>query len=152
MSIVAMAATDQAWCLVVPHHARGAGLARRRLAHDLAGLIPAELLADSITVVAELVGNAVRHAAPLPGDVVRVAWRLRAAGGDLAVEVRVTDGGADQPPTPRQVGPEAIDGRGLAIIDALAQRWGVIRDGLGQCVWAELCRPVLGTALPLPSE
>ena len=149
---VTIAVREQAWCVVVPHHARGAGLARRRLANDLSGLVPSELLADSVTVVAELVGNAVRHAAPLPGDVVRVAWRLRTGGADVAVEVRVTDGGADEPPTPRQAGPEAVDGRGLAIIAALAQRWGVIRDGLGQCVWAELCRPVLGTALPMPGE
>jgi anti-sigma regulatory factor (Ser/Thr protein kinase) len=149
---VSTAVREQAWCLVVPHHARGAGLARRRLAHDLGGLVPAELLSDTVTVVAELVGNAVRHAMPLPGDVIRVAWRLRTGSADVAVEVRVTDGGAEHVPTPRQVGPEAVDGRGLAIIDALAHRWGVIRDGLGQCVWAELCRPLLGTALPVPSE
>ena len=146
------AVREQAWCLVVPHHARGAGLARRRLAHDLGDLVSAALLPDTETVVAELVGNAVRHAAPLPGDVVRVAWRLRTGGTDVAVEVRVTDGGSDHGPTPRQATPESVDGRGLAIIDALAQRWGVIRDGLGQCVWAELYRPVLGPALPVPGE
>src|SRR4051812_36079951 len=106
---VMIAAREQAWCVVVPHHARGAGLARRRLANDLSGLVPSELLADSVTVVAELVGNAVRHAAPLPGDVVRVAWRLRTGVADVAVEVRVTDGGSDGPPTPRHAGPEAVD-------------------------------------------
>jgi len=36
------------------------------------------------------------------------------------------------------VGPEAVDGRGLAIVSALADRWGVDRDGLGQSVWAVL--------------
>jgi anti-sigma regulatory factor (Ser/Thr protein kinase) len=121
--------------VVVPHHALGAQLARHRLAAELAGVLRPAPLADVIAVVAELVGNAVRHAAPLPGGVIRVAWRLR---GENLVEVRVTDGGAPQPPVARQVGPDAIDGRGLAIVAAIADRWGFSRDGLGQSVWAEV--------------
>ena len=128
---------ERAWCVVVPHHARGARMARHRLATDLRELISPELLGDTIAVVAELVGNAVRHADPLPGGVVRVAWRLRSEP-ETTVEIRVTDGGADRPPLPRAAGPEAQDGRGLAIVAALALRWGVEKDGLGQCVWAEL--------------
>jgi hypothetical protein len=38
----------------------------------------------------------------------------------------------------RTVGPDSLDGRGLTIVAALADRWGVERDGLGQSVWAEL--------------
>jgi anti-sigma regulatory factor (Ser/Thr protein kinase) len=112
-------------------------MARHRLATELRGLVSPELLADTVAVVAELVGNAVRHADPLPGGVIRVAWRLRSEP-DTTVEVRVTDGGADRQPLPRIASPEAQDGRGLAIVAALAARWGVERDGLGQCVWAEL--------------
>lgn len=130
-----MAVAERAWCVVVPHHARGARQARHRLSSELSRLVPPHLLADAITVVAELVGNAVRHARPLPGGVVRVAWRLRS--GDC-LEVRVTDGGAGDPPQARAVGPDAVDGRGLTIVSALADRWGVDRDGLGQSVWAEL--------------
>jgi anti-sigma regulatory factor (Ser/Thr protein kinase) len=133
-----MAVTERAWCLVVPHHARGARLARHRLAAELAPAIPGPLLADVVAVVAELVGNAVRHADPLPGGVVRVAWRLRPGVRGDVVEVRVTDGGAELSPRARAVGPDAIDGRGLSIVAALADRWGVDRDGLGQSVWAEL--------------
>src|SRR5262245_25270275 len=70
------AASERAWCVVVPHHARGARLARHRLANALRGLVPSELLADTVAVAAELVGNAVRHADPLPGGVIRVAWRV----------------------------------------------------------------------------
>lgn len=137
------AVSERAWCVVVPHHARGARLARHRLATALTGLVPAELLSDVVAVVAELVGNAVRHAEPLPGGVVRVAWRLAPAEfPDLTmVDLRVTDGGAENSPVVRAVGPEAMNGRGLAIVAALATRWGVERDGLGQCVWATLCAP-----------
>lgn len=129
-----MAVAERAWCVVVPHHARGAQQARHRLASELAGVVEPPLLADVVAVVAELVGNSILHAGPLPGGVVRVAWSVR---GNI-IEVRVTDGGAQNIPQPRDAGPEELDGRGLTIVAALADRWGVERDGLGQSVWAEL--------------
>jgi two-component sensor histidine kinase len=141
---VSPADAERAWCIVVPHHARGARQARHRLATELAGVIRPTLLADVVAVAAELVGNAVRHAAPLPGGVIRVAWRVRTQ--DL-VEVRVTDGGAASQPTVRNVPPDAVDGRGLTIVAALAQRWGVERDGLGQSVWALLSSARAGQGL-----
>lgn len=134
---------ERAWCVVVPHHARGAHVARHRLAHELDTLVAEERLDDAIAIAAELVGNAVRHAAPLPGDVIRVAWRLLP---DDTLEIRVTDGGsaasiadgASAGPELRVAAPDAVDGRGLTIVAALATGWGVERDGLGQCVWATL--------------
>jgi anti-sigma regulatory factor (Ser/Thr protein kinase) len=140
---VSTAVAERSWCVVVPHHARGARQARHRIATELAGVVVASLLADVIAVLAELVGNAIRHAEPLPGGVVRVAWKLRVDGdGAEAVTVRVTDGGApNRAPAMRPVGTEAVDGRGLRIVAALADRWGIERDGLGQSVWAELSCP-----------
>lgn len=144
---------ERAWCVVVPHHARGAHVARHRLADELDTLVEPDRLDDAIAIAGELIGNAVRHAAPLPGDVIRVAWRLVADG---TLEIRVTDGGAHSDPRPdphsgphsappepagprlRVAGPESIDGRGLTIVAALATGWGVQSDGLGQCVWATL--------------
>jgi anti-sigma regulatory factor (Ser/Thr protein kinase) len=134
---VSTTVTERAWCVVVPHHARGARVARHRIATELAGEVGPGLLADLVAVTAELVGNSVRHADPLPGGVVRVAWRLRRDVTDT-VEVRVTDGGASSSPQLRHVGPESVDGRGLRIVAALASRWGVESDGLGQSVWAQL--------------
>lgn len=134
-ALVSAALAERSWCLTVPHHAASARLARHRLATELAGSVPPGLLSDVVAVLAELVGNAVRHGAPLPGGVVRVAWSLRRGGA--AVEVRVTDGGSAGVPRRRAAGPEEIDGRGLTIVAALARRWGVERDGLGQSVWAE---------------
>ncbi|HLU33835.1 MAG TPA: ATP-binding protein [Natronosporangium sp.] len=131
---------ERRWTVVVPHHARGARLARERLTAELADKVPPSLLADAVAVLGELVGNAVCHAEPLPGGVVRVAWWLRLVDGDtVAVRIGVTDGGAlNRSPALRAVGPEAVDGRGLRIVRALSTRWGVDRDGLGQTVWAEL--------------
>jgi anti-sigma regulatory factor (Ser/Thr protein kinase) len=135
---VSTAVAESAWCVVVPHHARGARQARHRLADALTGSIPPALLADVISVAAELIANAVRHAEPLPGGVVRLAWRLRTSEKGRLVEVRVTDGGARQLPRQRTATGDEADGRGLTIVEALADRWGVDKDGLGQSVWAEL--------------
>ena len=132
---VSTAVAEHAWCVVVPHHPRGAHVARHRLAEELTGLVSADLLADAAAIAAELVGNAVRHAAPLPGDVVQVAWRIMLGG---RLEIRVTDGGSTVSPQLRVAEPEAVDGRGLTIVAALADDWGVERDGVGQCVWATL--------------
>jgi anti-sigma regulatory factor (Ser/Thr protein kinase) len=132
------AGAERVWCVVVPHQPEGARLARHRLSAALSERLPGEILADVVAIAGELIGNAVRHAAPLPGGVVRVAWRLSPAG---LVEIRVTDGGAAGRPTERVAGPEEPDGRGLTIVSALADTWGVIRDGLGQCVWARLRLP-----------
>ncbi|MFE9203915.1 ATP-binding protein [Micromonospora sp. NPDC007230] len=128
---------ERSWCVVVPHHATGARLARHRLASELADVVPPVLLADLVAVLAELVGNAVRHADPLPGGVVRVAWRLRPTANGRCVQLRVTDGGSASGPLLRAATPDAIDGRGLHIVAGLSSRWGVERDGLGQSVWAE---------------
>jgi two-component sensor histidine kinase len=148
---VSTAVAERAWCVVVPHHARGAQLARHRLAAELSGVLRPAFLADVVAIAAELVGNAVRHAAPLPGGVVRVAWRLRTnhAGPRDLVEVRVTDGGSPSAPATRNAGPEAVDGRGLTIVAALADRWGVSRDGLGQSVWAEISHPSVAIDLAM---
>jgi anti-sigma regulatory factor (Ser/Thr protein kinase) len=133
---------ERTWCIVVPHQARGARVARHRLAGELRGSVGAELLADGVAIVAELVGNAIRHARPLPGDVIRVSWRIHSGDDHEYLHVRVTDGGGDAGrPRQRAAGPEAIDGRGLAIVAALADDWGVERDGLGQSVWAKVSHP-----------
>ena len=62
--------------------------------------------------------------------------------GAEIVEVRVTDGGAEHragdPPAWTPTRPTV---GGLAIVDALADRWGFDRDGLGQSVWAEVSLP-----------
>ena len=48
MSVGGTAVAERAWCVVVPHHARGARLARHRLAGELSPVVSAELLADAV--------------------------------------------------------------------------------------------------------
>jgi anti-sigma regulatory factor (Ser/Thr protein kinase) len=143
MRDVSMAVQERAWSVVVPHHAGGARMARQQLAIELSELIAPGLLNDVVAVLAELLGNAVRHADPLPGGIIRLVVRVGTAqttNGNHSsyVLLRVTDGGADGPPTAREASPDSMDGRGLAIVAALASRWGVEHEPEGQCVWAEL--------------
>ena len=138
---MALTAAERAWCVVVPHHPRGAGQARNRLAAEIGRVVRPELLADVVSVAAELVGNAVRHATPLPGGVIRVAWLVRLTADTQTVVIRVTDGGAGTEPRVRPHDSDSTDGRGLSIVAALAEHWGFERDGLGQSVWARITHP-----------
>lgn len=134
--------TERAWSISVPHHARGAALARRSLAASLKEHRVDENLATEVTmVVSELVGNAARHARPLAGDVIRLSWSLGWSLGDAWVEVRVTDGGSPESPTLRPAPLDAINGRGLQIVAALATRWGVESTPENRTVWALLIAP-----------
>jgi anti-sigma regulatory factor (Ser/Thr protein kinase) len=90
-------------------------------------------------VLSELVTNAVR--VPAPGDrMVGVRIVCRERGGLLRLEV--SDAGEGYPEVQR---PGEFDtaGRGLLLVDALADRWGVDerQAGIGKTVWAELMAP-----------
>jgi anti-sigma regulatory factor (Ser/Thr protein kinase) len=78
-----------------------------------------------------LVTNAVTH---VGSDV-----RLRVEKLPAGVRVRVFDGGGDpMQARPRDVPPDSPTGRGLLIVDNVADRWGVERTDAGKQVWFEL--------------
>jgi serine/threonine-protein kinase RsbW len=79
----------------------------------------AESVEDARIIISELVANAVRHARPLADGSLQVAWNRE---GD-AIEVSVTDGGATTRARNVHAAPTALAGRGIAIVDALSQRW-----------------------------
>jgi anti-sigma regulatory factor (Ser/Thr protein kinase) len=80
-------------------------------------------------LVSELVTNAVLHARTDFELVVRLH-----RGG---VRVEVSDGSSSAPVV-RHYEDEAMTGRGLALVDELASRWGVDERPHGKAVWFEL--------------
>ncbi|MFB6843309.1 ATP-binding protein [Streptomyces sp. NPDC056373] len=89
-------------------------------------------------VIAELASNAATHGR-LPGRSFRLT--LYVVGATLRIEV--TDTRGDRLPALRTPDPAAESGRGLLLVEALADRWGVAEERFPRkTVWAELgCTP-----------
>ncbi|MFF7895229.1 ATP-binding protein [Streptomyces sp. NPDC007907] len=87
-------------------------------------------------VVAELASNAVRHGR-VPGRDFRLRLKL---GADRTLRIEVTDARGDRLPRVPDPGEgDAEGGRGLRIVEAYADRWGVGDAPAGaKTVWAEL--------------
>jgi serine/threonine-protein kinase RsbW len=92
-------------------------------------------LADVVPqLVSELVTNSIEHA-----DTARVRAALMRTSDTL--RVNVADDDAYNLPACRQAGPDDIRGRGLAIVEALSDRWGITVADEGKSVWCEVSLP-----------
>ncbi|MEU6666454.1 ATP-binding protein [Streptomyces sp. NPDC046727] len=112
--------------------------ARARLAGS--GITADEPLAETlILLVSELVTNAVVHTRR--PAVLRLCLPGPAAedGPSATVRVEVADT-SSRAPVPRCAGRDATGGRGLALVDCLADRWGWSPEGAGKSIWCELDR------------
>lgn len=125
---------------------RGARLARRLAVHrlDVWGVPYGSPASDTVAlVVAELASNAVLHGR-VPGRDFELRLRCDRAAGVVRVEVADTH---PAQPVPRRQGPDPADaegGRGLLLVAAVAEQWGVDgRRGPGKVVWAECALPVV---------
>lgn len=109
--------------------------AARQFAHAYLaewGLAGTERGADVLVCVSELATNALVHGVP-PGRQFRLL--LRCDGYSLRVEVHDSGGGIPRVDTH----PDDTDegGRGLLLVSALADKWGVGERDFGKVVWAE---------------
>lgn len=102
-------------------------------------------MAEIEIVVSEIVGNAVRHARPLHDGEIHIQCEVTSdPGPDPHVEIAVTDGGSPgRVVSPRSPDGEATSGRGLFIVEGLADEWGVVEDldSLRRTVWASFGGP-----------
>lgn len=112
--------------------ARAPSEARRSL-EALRHRIDAAVFDDVRLVVSELVTNSVQHEGPDPGSWVNV--RLRVSGAAVRGEVINPGPGFHPEPRPPEQGQES--GRGLYLVDRLADRWGVSKNGVTR-VWFEI--------------
>ncbi|MGW5257797.1 ATP-binding protein [Streptomyces sp. NPDC004012] len=110
---------------------RAVPAARRFTEETLAGwgLAAADRGDDVLLCVSELATNALVHGVP-PGRRFRVF--LRHDGAVLRVEVQ--DSGGGEPRIPEQADE---GGRGLLLVAALADKWGVDERDPGKVVWCE---------------
>ncbi|MFI6645817.1 ATP-binding protein [Streptomyces sp. NPDC050504] len=90
-----------------------------------------ERTADVVLCVSELATNAIQHGVP-----VGRGFLLRVRCGSETLRVEVHDGGGG---VPRTRVPEGESGRGLVLVEALADKWGVgeREAGPGKVVWCE---------------
>ncbi|MEU3894770.1 ATP-binding protein [Streptomyces sp. NPDC045251] len=118
---------------------RGARLARHLALHrlDAWGVPYGSPVSDTAALlVAELAANAVTHGR-VPGRDIEVRLLLDA----YLLRIDVSDSRGERRPGKSEstVTPEAERGRGLLLVDALADRWGVFdRVPVGKTVRAEL--------------
>ncbi|MGW1427723.1 ATP-binding protein [Streptomyces sp. NPDC002431] len=126
--------------MAVPHGPAGVGQARHRMREQLRSHgVSDSVVDDAVLILSELLSNACRHGRPLgrhaevgDGDV-RAAWHVDRTGG---LTVEVTDGGGPTRPVPSTPSVTARGGRGLNIISALAEEWGVRDSSSGEVtVW-----------------
>ncbi|RPF35380.1 ATP-binding protein [Streptomyces sp. TLI_185] len=96
------------------------------------GLAGTDRADDVLLCVSELVTNALLHGVP-PGRLSRLL--LRHDGRVLGVEVH--DSGPGVPRVVEAADVEGESGRGLLLVAALSDRWGVRERELGKAVWCE---------------
>jgi anti-sigma regulatory factor (Ser/Thr protein kinase) len=109
-----------------------------------------DVVADAATIANELVLNAVNAGS----SQVRLCLAFRQGSGPDhpgRLRIEVLDD-AEGVPTLQRPSPTELRGRGLQIVDALADRWGVRREQELKAVWAEVDVPGRGEpATPVKS-
>ncbi|MFI9774403.1 ATP-binding protein [Streptomyces sp. NPDC051956] len=146
MALVVAQEVPTSSSMAVPHGPAGVGEARHRMRDQLrVGGVSEAVIDDAVLILSELLSNACRHGRPLGDDMagdgdVRAAWRVDTRG---CLTVEVTDGGGPTRPVPATPSVTAHGGRGLNIISALADDWGVRDDAPGEVtVWVVVHKDV----------
>jgi anti-sigma regulatory factor (Ser/Thr protein kinase) len=100
--------------------------AARRFVRDVLRGQSRDLL-DAVELMAsELATNAIHHA--------RTAFELAIEDGQGRIRVEVRDAGQGRP-VPRSPAPYEQTGRGLRIVEAMSESWGVDLGSHGKTVW-----------------
>ena len=129
---------DHTWRRRFQGGAQAVGSARSAVRERLSGALGEPRLADVELLVSELATNSIRHGdCGTDGQV-----RVEAAVSDDCVRLRLCDDGAGFEPRAPKPRTDGSGGYGLYLLDRLADRWGVQRNG-GFCVWFEIQRQPL---------
>ncbi|MFL6088788.1 MAG: ATP-binding protein [Aeromicrobium sp.] len=111
-----------------------AGIARTKLAGFLTiQRVDSAVIDDALIVLGEMLANALCHGVPTSDDTIEITWAIN---GDL-LELSVYDAGTGASLKPIDFDEDSLSGRGLSIINRVADRWWVDMDK-GTRVNAEL--------------
>ncbi|MET9777732.1 SpoIIE family protein phosphatase [Streptomyces sp. NPDC006367] len=109
----------------------------RQLLRDLLHDWPDEEQRDAaVLLLSEMLANVLVHT---DADALLVA-EVAGEPGERRIRVEVTDNGDDLPHK-RRPGEMASSGRGLMLVELLADAWGVAPRGKGKSIWYELYEP-----------
>lgn len=121
------------WRSWFSQRSKSVGTARREAADTLRGWgCKPEAVATIELIVSELTTNVIKHAR-VPGRLFEVRLEYR---GDVC-DVEVSDTCDVHPQAVCSDG-DAESGRGLALVDTLAEKWGSRDRVIGKTVWARL--------------
>nr|WP_053913748.1 ATP-binding protein [Streptomyces sp. TP-A0875] len=116
----------------LPRVAESAASARRLVRTALAAWDLEDQIDDATVIITELVSNAVDHGRHTS---IRVLLSRPAEG---RVRLGVVDRSKDLPVLRTDSHGDQLRGRGLVLVDALAERWGTELHRWGKQVWGEL--------------
>ncbi|MET9802513.1 SpoIIE family protein phosphatase [Streptomyces sp. NPDC006368] len=138
--------TPQAGGRLQQHVAQGDPEALRSSRHMIRAAVRAwgaGARADDVELVAdELITNALTHT-----DGGAIVTLRMLAGHERRLRVEVDDRSSALPRR-REAGESGVSGRGLLLVDRLADVWGVESRGSGKCVWCEFTVPERPENLP----
>ena len=89
---------------------------------------------EAVLLVSELATNALEHTSTGDGGQFEVTICRNAT----SLLIGVSDSGSAKPPEPRPLDPESETGRGLGLVELIADRWGYCGGEHGRIVWFEL--------------
>ncbi len=116
-------------CLVLDDRPEAVGVGRRFVEQQTVARSGSRFVDEAVLVAGELLANARQH------GLAPVAVCVSGDGENLRIEVR---DGSSRIPVRAARSMSNMTGRGLALVEALASRWGVVRGPeAGKTVWAE---------------
>ncbi|WP_166375855.1 ATP-binding protein [Aeromicrobium phragmitis] len=106
----------------LPFESSTPSIARTKLAAFLTRHeVDAEVIDNGLIVLSEMIANAVSHGSPDATGQMEITWSI---AGDL-LELSVLDAGTGATLKPIDFDEDSLSGRGLSIINRVADRWWV---------------------------
>jgi serine/threonine-protein kinase RsbW len=95
---------------------------------------PCPVTDEAVLLVSELATNALEHTSTGDGG----QFQVTICHNATSLLIGVSDNGSAKAPEPGPLDPESETGRGLGLVELIADRWGYCGGEHGRTVWFEL--------------